>query len=476
MAITKIHPIKTTLKKAIDYICNPDKTDEKMLISSFGCEPETADIEFKFTNSQSIGNKGNNLAHHLIQAFEPGEVSFEKAHQIGQELAEAVLQGKYEYVLTTHIDKGHVHNHIIFCATNFVDHHKYVSNKRSLYGIRRTSDRLCRAHNLTTIIPGKGQDNGLIEYTDKNGERQHRPAQGRAKSFEEINAEKRGVSWKSKLREAIDEYIKTSFDWDDFLHKMEVAGYTIKRAKYHSYKALGQERFIGGPTLGAEYTDERIKERIAGLSVVPKRKKIQFADDKKINLIIDIESSIKAQQSAGYAHWAKLHNLKEAAKTVLFLQENNIVQYEQLSAKIAEIQVLFDNTHATLKGAEKRLSDLSLLIKNIENFNRTLSAYRAYRQAKDPDKIFRQHESKIIIHEAARKALKGRGIEGKLPDVTALKQEHESLTKEKAALYQQYSGLKKQIKEYSLIKANIDTILGERAAAQDKNIEHIPAK
>ena len=154
MAVTKIHPIKSTLKKALDYIENPDKTEDKMLVSSFGCSYETADIEFEMLLAQAI-QKGNNLAHHLIQSFEPGEVSYEDAHRIGKELAEEILGGKYEYVLTTHIDKGHVHNHLIFCAADFVQHRKYISNKKSLYGIRNVSDRLCREHGLSVIIPGK---------------------------------------------------------------------------------------------------------------------------------------------------------------------------------------------------------------------------------------------------------------------------------------------------------------------------------
>ena len=155
MAVTKIKPIKSTLKKALDYIQNPNKTDGKMLVSSFGCSYETADIEFGFTLSQAL-DRGNNLAHHLIQSFEPGEVDYEKAHEIGKQLADAVTKGQYEYVLTTHIDKGHIHNHIIFCAVNFVDYHKYVSNKRTYYGIRNISDRLCRENGLSVLVPEKG--------------------------------------------------------------------------------------------------------------------------------------------------------------------------------------------------------------------------------------------------------------------------------------------------------------------------------
>ena len=154
MAITKIHPIKSTLKAALDYIENPDKTDDKMLVSSFGCSYETADIEFQMLLAQAM-NKGNNLAHHLIQAFEPGETTPEQAHEIGRQLADKVLQGKYPYVLTTHIDKGHLHNHIIFCAVDMVNCRKYVSNRRSYAYIRRTSDRLCRENGLSVVKPGK---------------------------------------------------------------------------------------------------------------------------------------------------------------------------------------------------------------------------------------------------------------------------------------------------------------------------------
>jgi hypothetical protein len=185
-------------------------------------------------------------------------------------------------------------------------------------------------------------------------------------------------------------------------------------------------------------------------------------DDGRINLIIDIQNSVKAQQNAGYEHWAKLHNLKEAAKTLNFLTENNLLAYEDLSGKIAEIQALFDDTAATLKIAEKKIADLSLLIKNTENFRRTYGAYKAHRQAKGKEKeqLARQYESALIIHQAARNALRELGIDGKLPDVAALKKERDRLTVDKARLYEQYSGLKKSVAEYGKVKTNIDQILG----------------
>ena len=194
MAVTKIKPIKGTLNKALDYIQNPEKTDGKMLVSSFGCSYETADIEFAFTLSQAL-DKGSNLAHHLIQAFEPGEVDYQTAHEIGRQLADAVTKGQHEYVLTTHIDKGHIHNHIIFCAVNFVDHHKYNSNKRSYYGIRNMSDKLCREHGLSVVLPNRGS---------------------KGKSYAEYQAEKTGTSWKGKLKIAVDALIPQVSSFEEF--------------------------------------------------------------------------------------------------------------------------------------------------------------------------------------------------------------------------------------------------------------------
>lgn len=467
MAYTEIHPIKTTLDKAIEYICNPEKTDEKILISSFGCSYETADIEFQCTLDQTKIKKGDNLAHHLIQSFDYDEITPELAHEIGKKLADTVTGGQHEYVISTHIDKYHVHNHIMFCAANFIDHNKYNSNKKSLYGIQNTSDKLCREYDLSTIIPGKEKGKGFIEYT-KDGKRVTRPARGSGKSWTEHNAEKQGNSWKEQLRKAIDNYIALSTDFDDMLRRMEADGFTIKRAKYHSYKlpnADSKARFTGGPSLGPEYTDERIRERIAGLVKAPERRKPRQlqTDDNRINLLIDIENNIKAQQSAGYAHWAKINNLKQAAKTLNYLTENNILQYTQLQGKIAEVAATNDQTVDTLKQVEKRLAEMALLIKNINIYQRTKPVYDQYRQAKNKPRFKQEHDRDMILFEAARKALKAATPDnGKLPNVNTLRTEYDKLTQEKDGLYQEYGKLKKQVKELDKIKANVDQILGTK--------------
>ena len=446
MAVTKIKPIKSTLSKALDYIENPDKTDGKMLVSSFGCSYETADIEFGFTLSQAI-QKGNNLAFHLIQSFEPGETDAQTAHEIGRQLADAVTKGQHEYVLTTHIDKGHVHNHIIFCAVNFVDHHKYNSNKRSYYGIRNMSDKLCRENGLSVVVPGKGS---------------------KGKSYAEYQAEKTGTSWKGKLKTTVDALIPQVSSFEELLTRLQAAGYEIKPGKYVSCRAPGQERFTRLKTLGADYTEEAVRERIAG-----RRTKVAKAprEQRGVSLLIDIENSIKAAQSKGYEQWAKIHNLKQAAKTMNFLTEHKIEQYADLVSRIEEMAAESGQAADALKNAEKRLAEMAVLIKNVSTYQKTKPVYDAYRKARNREKYRAGQEQAIILHEAAVRSLKAAGI-AKLPNLAALQSEYEALQAQKEALYADYGKLKKKVREYDIIKQNIDSILqADRQPEREKETE-----
>ena len=296
MAYTKIHAIKATVDKAIDYICNPEKTDEKMFVSSYACSPETAAYDFKYTLDHCRENSPNK-AYHLIQAFAPGEVGFEEAHRIGKELADKLLEGKYSYVVTTHIDKEHVHNHIIFCAADNIEHNKYHDCKQSYYHIRKLSDELCKEHNLSVIIPG---------------------AQ-RGKKYKEWQSNKNGSAWKTQIRKDINFCIKSASTYEEFLLLMRAKGYEIKgetfeegAAKYISFRPLDKERFVRGSakSLGKEYTKERIRERIERKrerkAVIPKR-------DYSARRLIDT-SDEKFQNSPGLQRWAAIENLKIAAQ------------------------------------------------------------------------------------------------------------------------------------------------------------------
>ena len=432
MAVTKTHPIKSTLKAAIDYILNPEKTDGKLLASSFGCGLETADIEFAWTR-EAAGDKGTHLGRHLIQSFAVGETTPEEAHKIGMELAQAVLGGKYEFVLTTHVDKNHLHNHLIFNAVSFTDYKKYHSNKQSYHYIRRTSDRLCKEHGLSVVVPGKDKGKSYAEYT----------------------AEKQGTSYKAKLKIAIDTLIPQVKDFEELIKRLQEMGYEIKTGKYISCRTPGQERFTRLKTLGAAYAEEAITERIKGVYIAKAK---PLREDKGIRLVVDIENSIKAGQSAGYERWAKIHNLKQAAKTMNFLTENKIERYSDLESKIADILAAHDAAAKAVKQAESRLSDLSLLIKRAATYRQFKPIYDEYRKSPDKEKYLRGHESQIILFEAAAKALKEMQIK-KLPDLAALRKDYDSLNDKKAALYEDYRKAKKQMQEYGVIKKNVDSIL-----------------
>ena len=432
MAVTKTHPVKSTLKAAIDYICNPDKTDGRLLISAYGCAAETADIEFAWTRRHAI-DKGTNLGRHLIQAFEPGEVSPEEAHEIGMQLAKEILGGKYEFVLTTHIDKDHVHNHLIFNAVSFADHKHYHSNKRSYHEIRRTSDRLCKEHGLSVVVPG--QDKG--------------------KSYIEHQAARNGTSYKAKLKMAIDRLIPSCSDFEELLSRLEREGYEIKRGKFISCRASDQERFTRMKTLGIDYTEEAITARIVGGSRPSRQPKQR---DGRISLLIDIQNNLKVQQSAGFTHWAKLNNLKQAAKTMNFLTEHGIDSYAQLTEKLSAIMDNRNRVHTEIKAIEARQADLALVMKHATIYRKLKPIYEQYRRSGDKEKFMRGHESEIILFEAAARELK-RLNAIPLPSTEKLNVELAALASKKETLLAEYKTARIEAQEYETVKQNVDALL-----------------
>ncbi|MBQ9168420.1 MAG: relaxase/mobilization nuclease domain-containing protein [Oscillospiraceae bacterium] len=441
MAVTKTHPIKSTLKAAIDYICDPTKTDGKLLVSSFGCTAETADIEFAWTRSHAI-DKGENLGRHLIQAFSPGEVSPEEAHEIGMQLAKEVLGGKYEFVLTTHIDKGHIHNHLLFNAVSFVDHRHYHSNKRSYHFIRRTSDRLCKEHGLSVIVPG--QDKG--------------------KSYIEHQAAKAGTSYKAKLKAAIDRVLPTCSGLEDLLFRLQREGYEIKRGKYISCRAPDQERFTRLKTLGIDYTEEALASRIAGGSRPSRQPKPR---DGKIDRLIDIRNSAKAQESAGFAHWATLQNLKEGARTVNFLTEHGIDSFAALEQKLSELTEKKSAVHSSIKETEQRMTEISLVMKHAATYRQLKPLYDEYRKSRDKEKFLRGHESEIIIFEAAARELKRLGAVP-LPTTASMKAELTELKAKKETLRSELTAVTAQLREFETIKQNMEILVSSPQKEQDQ--------
>ena len=438
------------MSKAIAYILNPEKTDEKLLVSSYGCASETAAREFEWTR-KIAEQKGMNpvriIARHVIQSFEIGEVTPELAHEIGKQFADEILGGKYEYVLTTHIDKDHVHNHLIFNAVDFVDYHAYKSYKRIYYDMREVSDRLCKENGLSVIPPSQNKGMGYKEYTEA----------------------KRGTSWKQKLKQTIDRLVITAKDYDDFLRLMQEAGYEIKTGKYISFRAEGQERFTRSKTIGENYTEERIKERIAGRT--PRRSQRQ-ATPKGISLIGDIQERIRLIDSKGYEHIAKLTILKEAARTLNYLTENNLLQYDDLEKKVEDVHSSYDRTGKELKSVEARLREVQPLIKNISNYQRLKPVYDAFQRAKDKPSFKAKHEAELVIFEAARSTLLAMQGDEKLPSLKTLQAEQQRLLDEQQRLYDERAKLKKEARIIDTMKANVDDFLkpvSEREQEQKRN-------
>ena len=448
MAVTKIKAIRGTLSKAIAYILNPEKTDERLLVSSYGCAGETAAREFEWTR-KIAEQKGMNpvriIARHVIQSFGIGEVTPELAHEIGKQFADEILGGKYEYVLTTHIDKDHVHNHLIFNAVDFVDYHAYKSYKRIYYDMRDVSDRLCKENGLSVIPPSQNKGMSYKEYTEA----------------------KRGTSWKQKLKQTIDRLVITAKDYDDFLRLMQEAGYEIKPGKYISFRAEGQERFTRSKTIGENYTEERIKERIAGRT--PRRSQRQTTP-KGISLIGDIQERIRLIDSKGYEHKAKLTILKEAARTLNYLTDNNLLQYADLEKKVEDVHSSYDRTGKELKVVEARLREVQPLIKNISNYQRLKPVYDAFQKAKDKPSFKAKHEAELVIFEAARSTLLAMQGDEKLPSLKTLQTEQQRLLDEQQRLYDERAKLKKEVKQIETIKSNVDTFL---APSVDHDRDHL---
>ena len=368
MAVTKIHPIKTTLKKAIDYICNGDKTDDEIYVTTHLCSRENAHKEFEITKKQ-FSSRTKILAHHLIQSFVPEEVSFEEAHQVGIELCEKILGNKYEYVLATHIDKDHIHNHIIFNSIDVDEGKVYHSYYGSYMNIRNQSDKLCKEHNLSVI--------------DQETQREINEIKRRKfMNWYDWNEDKKGSSYKSRLQFDIDRTIKQSINWQDFLSKMESYGYEIKIGKHVAFKNKNQQRFTRSKTMGGNYTEERIKVRILN-------------KEKELGNIIDLKNNDKVKSNKGYEHWATKHNLKTAASTLIEIRDKGFNSMEELERGISRISIEKNELKREFDKLSWEQKKIKEVVKHIQICISKREHYEGYR--KNPnDKIYMMMNRKDV--------------------------------------------------------------------------------
>lgn len=457
MAVTKIHPIKSTLKKAIDYICNGDKTDDEIYVTTHLCSRENAHKEFELTKKQ-FNSRTKTLAHHLIQSFVPEEVSFEEAHRVGIELCENILEGKYEYVLATHIDKDHIHNHIIFNSIDVEEGKVYHSYYGSYMNIRNQSDRLCKEHNLSVID---------LETQREINEIKRR----KFVSWHDWNESKKGSSYKSRLQFDIDRSIQKSVDWQDFLSKMESYGYEIKFGKHIAFRSNNQQRFTRAKTIGENYTEERIKVRILN-------------KEKELGNIIDIKNNEKVRSSKGYEHWATKHNLKTAASTLIEIRDRGFNSMEKLERGISRISIEKNELKREfdkLSWEQKRIKEV---VKHIQICISKREHYEGYR--KNPnDKIYMMMNRKDV--EAYQKSyeeidvflkqfphLKNTVLEGLKSKsgknlFRKLNEHSKDLRLKQERIAKQHDSLMEEFTELRHLKNNMDDYLGKNVVEKEKD-------
>lgn len=454
MAISSLLPRKTmrnrtrqqSMEERHKYDQNDVKTQNGELLSSYMCSPETAAEEFEASKKcyekitgRSLPQKHDVIMYRIVQSFKPGEVTPEEANRIGYELAMKFTGGQHQFVVATHVDKKHIHNHIEFNSTNLNCDGKFKNVKNSAGILRRMNDEVCRAHGLSVIEHPKD----------------------RAKGYGEAAAIRSKVSYKDEMRQTIDRIIPYSNSFDDFLARMRAEGYEVKRGKYLAFRAPAQERFTRSFRLGDGYTEEVLRSRCQhrrGYSAEAKRT-IYAHSGKPINLLIDIQAKLNAGKGIGYERWAKTFNLKEAAKTLNFLIDHDLTDYNKLVERVETVSDDFDKSADRIKRLEAQMAEIAQLKTHIIQYSKTRDVYAAYKKSRHKKEFLAEHADEIARHEAAKKAFDALG--GKpVPKVAQLSAQYGALLAEKREEYERYRELRNDMITYQTALKNVDAILG----------------
>lgn len=458
MAVTKIHAIRTTLGKAVKYICNEHKTDEKVLITSFGCAPETVEYDFKFSLLKAK-DIGKNLAYHLIQSFAPGETTGEEAHRISQELADQLLQGKYSYVLATHVDRQHIHSHIIFCAADNIEYKKYHDCKKTYYHIRNLNDKICAEHNKSVIKDFKET----------------------GKTYYEWYHDKKGDSWKAQVKRDINESIKAARTYEEFLQLMRDKGYEIHgetfgegSAKYISFRPFGKDRFVRGRagTLGPEYTKERIKERIEEKEQSPIQKLLKKHDKVPTELVNIPEW--KLSESIGLSKYQDKTNLKRVAVMYAELGDLGLQSKEALQDRIKELALQSRSDKRTVSDIEKKIREFNQILTFAKRYAENKKYGDNYEKSKDKERYEREHDYQLRLFEGAKSWLKNSGIDPATLKIRDIEEHLHKLEADKNALYALYQVKQKEHGRLLSMQQSLQQFLDEPISrksfkSQDRN-------
>lgn len=437
---------KQTFCERLDYDQKEEKTKGGELVSSYMCSPETAAEEFEMSKllyESMTGRKQPKereiIAYRIIQSFRPGEIQPDEANRLGYELAMKFTAGKHQFVVSTHTDKAHIHNHIEFNSTNLECDGKFNNYKDSAFALRRLNDQICRENGYS-----------VIEKPKARGQR-----------YQEKAAAKHGHSYKERLRQTIDRTLPGSRDFEDFLAHMREEGYEIKfRGKSLEFLAPGQIRFTRSGRLGDDYTKEALMKRAgtANKKQEAGRPKRQFPE-RNVNLLVDIQAKMQEGKGKGYEQWAKVFNLKEAAKTLNFLVQNGVTDYSELESRACSAGNDFDTLSVRIKQLEGRMSEVAQLKTHIINYSKTREVYKAYKKSRNKKEYRKEHADEIRKHEAAKAAFDALGGKS-IPKVAQLSAEYAALLAEKKERYEEYKAARKDMIDYQNAKQNVDRILG----------------
>ena len=443
--VGKGRTVAAALVRSTDYVENPDKTNEGELITTYACDPHTVDAEFLLSKRQYLAITGRGqgdrdvIAYQTRQSFKPGEITPELAHKIAYELAMRFTKGKHAFVAATHIDKAHIHSHIIFNSTTLDCNLKFRDFLGSARALRRLSDQICLENGLSII---------------------ENPKRG-SKHYGEWLGDKRPLSYQEKLQLAIDKILfEKPAGFDAFLSDMQTAGYEVKQGKYLAFRAPSQQKLTRLRSLGDGYSEQEIHAILSGKkSLSPSRSKAARQELQRVNLLVDIQAKLQAGKGPSYARWAKVFNLKQMAQTLNFLTENNLLEYAELEEKTAAASAHFNKLSARIKAAETRMAEIGHLKAHIINYAKTRDVYIAYRKAGYSKKFHEVHASDILLHKAAKAAF--RTLPGKIPTIKTLQAEYETLLSDKKKAYAAYAAIRKEMKELLTAKMNIDRLLGD---------------
>lgn len=464
MATTRIIPLHTgkgrtagtAISRIIDYVKNPDKTDKGKLIFSYQCDSRTADAEFLLAKRQYIQKTGrvrgedDVIAYQIRQSFVPGEITPEEANRLGQELARRFTKGNHAYVVCTHIDKKHIHNHIIWNAVNLECDRKFRNFWGSTRAVRRLNDTICIENGYS-----------IVENPKDHG-----------KSYDKWLGDRAKPSYRELLRMTIDQVLSQKpADWDTFLKLLQEAGYEIKSGKNLSFRGKGQKRFVRLDTLGDEYKKDVLLKVLSGERTYTPCRKRMPSQAEKVNLLVDIQKKLQEEKGSGYVRWAKTFNLKQMAQTMNYLTEHNLLEYAALVEKTAAAVERYNELSDQIKEAEKRLAEIVVLRTHIINYSKTRDVYVAYRRAGYSKRFLAEHETDILLHKAAKNAFDELGVK-KLPTVKSLQAEYAQILEKKKKAYGEYKKARGEMQQLLTVKANVDQVLGIEKREAEKEKEH----